>query len=69
LLREVYRKNKQELRLWAESNQKQLSIAMIYTGKEIVDYRQIEQLWKDLQARLIKKLSLPEAETPTKSST
>ena len=69
LLREVYRKNKQDLWVWAQSNQKQLSIAMIYTGKEIVDYRQIEQLWKDLQTRLIKKLSVPETETVTKSST
>ncbi len=69
LLREVYRKNKQDLWDWAITNEKQVSIAMIFTGKEIVGYQQIEQLWKDLQVRLIKKLSLPEDATPIKPLT
>ncbi len=69
LLREVYRKHKQDLWDWAITNEKQVSIAMIFTGKEIVGYQQIEQLWKDLQVRLIKKLSLPEDATPIKPLT
>ncbi len=57
LLREVYRKNKQSLWTWALTNNQQLSIAIIYTGSDLVDYVQLEKLWMDLQARLIKKLN------------
>jgi ribonuclease P protein component len=57
LLREVYRKDKSELWEWAIERQVKVSIAMIYTGNEAAEYKNLQKLWGDLTMKLIKKLT------------
>ena len=43
LIKEAYRKNKVILYEWLNINEKQLLIALIYTGKTIPDYQEVEK--------------------------
>ncbi len=55
-LREVYRKDKEQLWQCAKFHGLKISLAMIYTGSETVGYAQMEILWADVKNRLIKKI-------------
>jgi ribonuclease P protein component len=55
-LREVYRKDKEQLWQCARFHGLKISIAMIYTGNEMVGYHEMEKLWADVKNRLIKKI-------------
>lgn len=43
LMREVYRKNKADLYTLLKQKEKQLAILIVYTGKTIPDYKEVEQ--------------------------
>ena len=43
LMREVYRKNKSTIHEWVSDNNRQLLIALIYTGKTILSYEELEK--------------------------
>lgn len=43
LIKEAYRRNKIILYDWLNINEKQLLIALIYTGKTIPDYKEVEK--------------------------
>ena len=55
-LREVYRKDKEQLWQCARFHGLRISLAMIYTGNEALGYEQMEILWADVKTRLIKKI-------------
>lgn len=55
-IKEAYRLQKTHLDCFLEKNNKQLNLALIYQGKEILEYKILEQKINLLLGRLIQKL-------------
>jgi ribonuclease P protein component len=56
LLREVIRKNKQELSEKLLAKELQLGLLIVFREKKIPDYQEVEQAWLKLQKKLFEEL-------------